>query len=131
MNELAKLDAYSALSDPAALTIQRILPGPIVRVWAYLTESGFPANGWRRVNGDEGRHAFELVWRNSELTGPPRKRPGGFGEEHRLQSQITELDPPRKLAFTWGKSGGVTFELEPRGERCCSPSSTAACPTAA
>ena len=60
---------------------------------------------------------FELVWRNSELTDPPGKRPEGFGEEHRMQSEITELDPPRKLAFTWGKSGGVSMELEPRGER--------------
>jgi DNA-binding transcriptional ArsR family regulator/uncharacterized protein YndB with AHSA1/START domain len=75
-NQLAKLDAYSAPSEPAALTIQRILPGPIVRVWAYLTESDFPANGWRRVNGDEGRHAFELIWRNSELTGPARQAAG-------------------------------------------------------
>ena len=33
-----------------------------------------------------------------------------------MQSRITELDPPRKLAFTWGNSGDVTFELEPRGE---------------
>ena len=39
MNELANLDAYGALSEPATLTIQRILPGPIERVWAYLTES--------------------------------------------------------------------------------------------
>ncbi len=29
--------------------------------------------------------------------------------------QITELDPPRKLSITWGSTGGVTFELEPRG----------------
>jgi len=34
-----------------------------------------------------------------------------------MQSEITELDPPRKLAFTWGKSGGVSMQLEPRGER--------------
>ena len=35
-----------------------------------------------------------------------------------MESRITELDPPRKLSFTWGKgSGDVSFELEPRGER--------------
>ena len=32
-----------------------------------------------------------------------------------MQSRITELDPPRKLAITWGSSGGVSFELEPKG----------------
>jgi uncharacterized protein YndB with AHSA1/START domain len=56
---------------------------------------------------------FELVWRNNELTDPPGQRPEGFGEEHRMQSRITELDPPRKISFTWQNSGDVTFELEP------------------
>jgi uncharacterized protein YndB with AHSA1/START domain len=32
-----------------------------------------------------------------------------------MQSRITELDPPRKLAITWKGSGDVSFELEPRG----------------
>jgi hypothetical protein len=32
-----------------------------------------------------------------------------------MQSRITECDPPRKLAFEWGGTGGVTFELETRG----------------
>ena len=39
MNELATLDAYGVLTEPATLKIQRLLPGPIERVWAYLTES--------------------------------------------------------------------------------------------
>jgi uncharacterized protein YndB with AHSA1/START domain len=61
--------------------------------------------------------SFELVWRNDELTDPPGQRPAGFGDEHRMQSRITELDPPRKLAFTWQGSGDVSFELESRGDR--------------
>ena len=32
-----------------------------------------------------------------------------------MKSKITELDPPRKLSFTWESSGDVTFELEPKG----------------
>lgn len=32
-----------------------------------------------------------------------------------MQSRITELDPPRRLAFTWQGSGDVSFELEPKG----------------
>jgi uncharacterized protein YndB with AHSA1/START domain len=58
---------------------------------------------------------FELVWRNDELTDPPGQRPDGFGEEHRMESRITEVDPPKKLSFEWGTTGGVTFELEPDG----------------
>jgi len=40
MNERATLDAYGMLTEPAMLKIQRLLPGPIERVWAYLTAEG-------------------------------------------------------------------------------------------
>jgi uncharacterized protein YndB with AHSA1/START domain len=39
MTELASLDTYGALIEPTTVKIQRLLPGPIERVWAYLTES--------------------------------------------------------------------------------------------
>jgi hypothetical protein len=39
MTDHAPLDDYGALTAPATLMIQRLLPGPIERVWAYLTES--------------------------------------------------------------------------------------------
>jgi uncharacterized protein YndB with AHSA1/START domain len=119
MNDLAKVDPYGALSEPATLTIQRMLPGPIERIWAYLTESDLRRK-WLASGDMELKVGapFELVWRNGELTSPPGKRPEGFGEEHRMESRIIEVDPPRKLVFTWGKgSGDVSFELEPRGER--------------
>ena len=118
MNELANLDAYGVLTEPATLTIQRILPGPIERVWAYLTESDLRRK-WLAAGEMEMKVGapFELVWRNSELTDAPSQRPDGFGEEHRLQSQITELDPPRKLVIAWGSTGGVSFDLQPAGDR--------------
>ena len=34
-----------------------------------------------------------------------------------MTSRIVEADPPRKLVFTWGNSGDVSFGLEPKGER--------------
>ncbi len=119
MNERANPDAYGVLTEPATLTIQRMLPGPIERVWAYLTESDLRRK-WLASGQMELKVGapFEFVWRNSELTDPPGKRPEGFGEEHRMESRITELDPPRKLAFTWGKEDSdVSFALEPRGEK--------------
>ena len=118
MNERVTREAHGVLTEPATLKIERLLPGPIERVWAYLTESDLRRK-WLAAGEMEMKVGapFELVWRNSELTDPPGKRPDGFGEEHRMQSEITELDPPRKLAFTWGKSGGVSMQLEPRGER--------------
>src|SRR5205814_8850635 len=118
MNAPTTPDAYGTLIEPTTLKIQRMLPGPIERVWAYLTDSELRRK-WLAAGAMEMRlgSPFELVWRNDELSDPPGKRPDGFGEENRMQSRITELDPLRKISFTWNNSGDVTFELEPRGER--------------
>ncbi len=118
MTDLAALDAHGVLTEPATLTIRRLLPGPVERIWAYLTQ-GDLRRQWLAAGEMEMTLGapLELVWRNDELSDPPGQRPPGFPEEHRLQSRITELDPPRKLAITWGNTGGVSFELEPRGDR--------------
>jgi uncharacterized protein YndB with AHSA1/START domain len=111
----ATLDAYGVLTEPATLTIQRLLPGPVERVWAYLTESDLRRQ-WLAAGAMEMKigAAFELVWHNDELTDPPGQRPEGFAAEHRIESRILELDPPRRLAFTFGPHGEVSFVLEPK-----------------
>ena len=116
MNGLATLDAFGALIEPATVKIQRRLPGPIERVWAYLTESE-QRRQWLAAGQMEMKVGapFELVWRNDELSDPPAQRPAGFPEESRMQSRITELDPPHKISFTWAGSGDVSFELERQG----------------
>src|ERR1700730_6974914 len=102
MSERANPPAYGALIEPATLKIQRLLPGPIERVWAYLTESDLRRQ-WLAAGHMEMKvgASLELVWRNDELTNPSGQRPPGFSDEHRMQSRITDLDPPRKLAIAW------------------------------
>ena len=121
MTELATLDAYGVLTEPATLKIQRLLPGPIERVWAYLTESELRRQ-WLAAGQMEMKVGvpFELVWRNDELTDPPGQRPPGLPDEHRMQSRITELDPPWKLAITWEAAAGSPLSWSPRATRCCS-----------
>lgn len=116
MNAHAALDRYGTLAEPTTLKIQRRLPGPVERIWDYLTKSDLRRQ-WLAAGEmpAETGASFELVWRNDELSDVPSQRPEGFGAEHRLESRITELDPPRRLAFTWGSTGGVTIELEPEG----------------
>jgi uncharacterized protein YndB with AHSA1/START domain len=117
MTDVTTLDAYGVLTEPATLKIQRLLPGPIERVWAYLTQSDLRRQ-WLAAGQMEMKIGapVELVWRNAELTNPPGHRPPGFSDEHRMQSRITELDPPRKLVIAWNGSGDVSFELEPEGD---------------
>jgi uncharacterized protein YndB with AHSA1/START domain len=116
MSLIESMDDYGELIEPATLKIQRLLPGPIERVWSYLVESDLRRQ-WLAAGEMEMKvdAPFELVWRNNELTDPPGQRPEGFGEEHRMESRVITLDPPRKLAFTW-RNGEVSFELEPVGK---------------
>jgi len=106
MNSTNRPNDYGELIEPTTLRIQRLLPGPIERIWAYLTDSDLRSK-WLAAGAMEMKVGapVELVWRNDELNDPPAKRPEGFPEEHRMQSRITELDPLRKLSITWNNSG--------------------------
>lgn len=108
---------YATVTAPATVRIQRLLPGPVERIWAYLTD-GELRRQWLAAGDMEMQVGtpFQLTWRNDELSDPPGTRPEGFSESHTMDSRITELDPPRRLAFTW-RGGEVAFDLEPRGEQ--------------
>ena len=79
-------DAHGVLTEPATLKIERVLPGPIERIWAYLTESDMRkkwfASGEMRL---EPGASFELVWRNDDLSDVAGQRPPGFPEEHQQE----------------------------------------------
>ncbi len=108
---------FGVLAEPTTLKIQRLLPGPIERVWDYLTDSDLRrqwlAAGTMQMSAGSG---FEFVWRNDELSDLPGQRPEGFPEEQRMQCRIVECDPPKKLVITWQGSGDVAFQLQPRGD---------------
>lgn len=116
MTDAMTIDSYGTLIEPTTLKIQRLLPGPIDRVWSYLTESELRRQ-WLAAGGMQPRAGsdFTLTWRNDELTDPPGQKPEGFGSEHSMDGRIVAFDPPRKLALTWQNTGEVSFELEPQG----------------
>ena len=116
---------YGVVTAPRTLRIERTLPGPIERVWDYLTDSqkrrSWLAGGEMelRVGGD-----LELVFHNAELARDDNDRPPPKHAEHageiRSRGTITACDPPRLLGFTWDEGDGstseVTFELTSRGD---------------
>lgn len=119
MTTIASIDAYGRLTEPDTLTMHRLLPGNIERVWAYLTESELRRK-WLAAGEMEmaAGTAFTLTWRNDDLTSPAGTHPPGFtpGAEHSMESKILELDPPHHLVFAWGGEGGtVTIDLEQKG----------------
>ena len=116
MNDMTHASPYGTITEPLALTIQRKLPGPIDRIWAYLTESDLRrqwlASG--TMPGEAGA-PFPLTWRNAELATSPEGRPEGFPEEHSMESEVLVFEPPHLLVFAWPPQGEVSFELRAVG----------------
>ena len=112
----ATLSAFGEPIEPAAVRMERMLPGPIERVWAYLTESELRGQ-WLAAGDMDLRVGgkVDLIWRNDELTGHREARPAGIEAEHRLETTVIRLEPPRLLMFGWNGGSDVTFELEPKG----------------
>lgn len=118
-------DTYAELVAADTVRVERLLPGPWERVWAYLTDPDkrrlWLAGGEMelRVGGRVG-----LVFHNDALTGhddPPPAKYANAGGEARTSGRITACDPPRLLAYTWDEGEGkeaseVRFELAPQGE---------------
>lgn len=110
---------YGVITSPDTVRIERLLPGPIERVWAYLTESGLRSQ-WL-ASGDMQLHSggtIALTFRNSELTGNDGTPPPKYAQ-HACQSEMTatvlECDPPHLLRQTWGKASEVCFTLTAEG----------------
>lgn len=118
MTDLMQIDAYGTLVGSDSLQIRRLLPGPIERVWDFLTDSDLRRQ-WLAAGEMDAQNgkSFELVWRNDELGVPVGERPDEMPEEHRMQSSVVTAERPRKLVITWNNTGDVTFELQPQGDR--------------
>ncbi len=130
MNQQARVDhkespadAYGVLSEADTLRIERLLPGPIERVWSYLTESDKRAR-WLAAGDMDLRVGgrVEHVFRNWELTendDPPPTKYAEHAGESRMHGRITSCEPPHSLAYTWSESAGecseVSFELTEQG----------------
>lgn len=112
-------DALGNVRDDGTLIFERDLPGPLERVWEYITDADKRAT-WLAGGefdlraGGEARLSFRL----DELTGEPVPERYGTVQHHEHICRITRCEPPHVLAFTWPEGGGaeseVTFELEPR-----------------
>lgn len=106
-------DLRGTLSDGNVLRIQRRLPGPIQRVWSYLTDSDLRRQ-WLASGPMQLRPgaSFELVWRNDDLSSSPAERPDGFSAESRATCEFVELEPPKRMRYIWPGVGDVSIELE-------------------
>lgn len=115
------MDKYGTLIAPNTIQFKRLLPGPIERVWAYLTESEkrskWLASGDMdlRVGGE-----MELNWLHTNLDAAPSEAPERYRNGHSMKATITRCDPPHVLGYTWGARADalseVVFELSQQGD---------------
>ena len=102
------------------LRIERRLPGPIERVWAYLVESEkralwFAGGVWDLHPGGEARVVFD----HSKVSDEPIPEEWKPMEGVAPSGTITRVDPPRLLAYRADMGGApfeVTFELTAVGD---------------
>lgn len=118
-----KGEKYGVVTEPGTVRIERLLPGPIERVWAYITDSEkrgkwFASGPMELKPGGQ----LEFVFRNSELSPHAEPTPEKFKqyEGYKSLGLVTRCEPPRILSFTWerveGDKSEVTFELTSRGK---------------
>ena len=110
-------DDHGTETEPGTFRIERLLPGPVERIWAYLTEpekrrKWFGGGAMELRTGGRGNWQFRVLELTSEKT-PPGKE-----DSCEVPGRVTQCDPPRLLSYTWGDgpdASEVTFQLIPQG----------------
>jgi len=115
-------DQPGKFNGPAEVRLVRTLPGPIERVWEYLTD---PAKRARWFAGGPmelrpgGR--VTLLVRHKNLAPdetPPEEHRASHDADRIVTGTVTRCEPPHVLAFTFAHYGDseATFELTPQGQ---------------
>lgn len=93
---------YVSYPEPAVLEIFRDLPGPIERVWDYLTKSELREK-WicaGQVSSDVGGK-IEFRFDHTKLSAHPTPESHEGGGDHQMVGLVRVYDPPHHLAFSW------------------------------
>jgi uncharacterized protein YndB with AHSA1/START domain len=103
MNTALDNDAFGQLTAAHTVRIERLMPGPIERLWAYLTESDKRAQ-WLSAGAMDLQPGgtVEHTFHNDTLTpgdgGPPTEFSNHGGPQH-MTSRITVCEPPHRLSY--------------------------------
>ena len=97
---------YATRIAPDAVRLERLLPGPIERVWAFLTESDQRAR-WLAAGDMELRSGgkVELHFDHDNIS--PEPTPAKYRDmPMSFTGKVLRCEPPRLLEFTWMESHG-------------------------
>lgn len=113
-------EAYGQFTTPAEVRLVRTLPGPIERIWTYLTDPEKRARWFAggpmepKVGGK-----MELFFQHKNISpgeAPPESHKQVHDEGVKMPGTVLRWEPPRVLSYTFDEDSDVTFELTPQGE---------------
>ena len=119
-------EQYVKLTAPGTIVLEHMLPGPIERVWSYLTESE-KRKRWIAAGDMDLRAggAYEYIFDHEILSEVDEEVPEKYKDEcsstMRMTGHIIAVDAPHMLHMTWAEGGDeeseVKFELETVGDQ--------------
>jgi len=109
---------HGVVLESGAIRFERVLPGPIDRVWAYLTDPD-KRGKWLASGPMDLRPggAIELRFRHADLSPAAEPIPERFKNmENGVTSHghVTRCEPPRLLGMTWNEAPGKAPKTPPR-----------------
>lgn len=122
------MDTYGKLINPQTVVFERLLPGPIERVFAFLTEEDkrklwFTTGAMPTKVGER----FSMTWKHANYS-PNKSAPPDSMKEmdekgHTSTFTLLAYEPPYRLAYTFGETkhpenpSEVEFVLTPEGDK--------------
>ena len=113
-------DQLGDFKNQGEVRIVRTLPGPVERIWEYLTDPEKRAR-WFAGGPMEPKKGgkVELFFQHKNIA-PDEVPPEEFKEVHesgfKMPGTILRWEPPRVLSYTFDENSDVTFELTPEGK---------------
>ncbi len=100
------MNKFGERLDQSTVRFERLLPGPIERVWQHITESDKRAK-WLAAGNTELviGGLVEMKFQNAALSplpdDPPPPKYCGLPEKTSFPGHVTRCEPPHLLAHTW------------------------------
>ncbi len=119
------MSEFGELIDATTVRFERLLPGPIERVWSYLVE-GEKCAKWLRGGATELRVGgrVDMHFHNASLSAAEDiERPEKYKdlpEKMSFSGKVTLCEPPSVLAHTWefgDEASEICFELQQQGDK--------------
>jgi uncharacterized protein YndB with AHSA1/START domain len=119
------MSEHGVSPGPGVVRFERLLPGPVERIWGYLVEPEKRAL-WFAGGPMDLRPGGRLVlkFQHRNLSEEPDTPPERYRDVHEVgfesELKVVEAEPPRRVAFTFDEGEDpsiVTIELTPEGDQ--------------